>query len=1106
MNWVLATTLRERYAEFSPTSTQIDTQRGDIRMEMLRTAYNRSRFDELREAGRLYPQISDELFTKILGETLESLTKRSLQDTPEWAKLIGDVLREHHKLVQATPKRVNDSDATEKHEVTLPDVFMRPFASWFNKRIMDIITKRFTQDELYSVVTPHFINEIARLDIKQAFEIVSRSLILELNVDRVENRLKGESPEEEFQSFVESFRFDEQRLQNYFSEYIVFGRRFAEYLIDTTAARLDILNAVVHDMSALREVFAWQVDDLMDGITYGVGDTHNRGRSVCVLETKNAKKVVWKPRSLEVDVKLAEFLSFLSDLGLEKLKTPITMNRDRYGWQEYVTNKPCPHVEDFHRYYRRLGRWLCIAYVFGTTDLHYENIVAVGDHPIPIDLETLFHPRLKESQWNTSVSEEGNLEFSNSVLATGLLPSPFLPPEFGEEGVDLSGLSPVDGVQTPFAVPVVENIGRSDMHVSAKRVPLHPAGNIPRSGDIRAEFRTFLDDVCEGFQSTYVHLMEHRRELLGSAIVNMGFRNLIVRVVPRATALYAQVLSCLAHPDYGRDGLDIERLLSYFRMYPLADATALMAQSEIEQLSRGDIPMFVMRSDGNAVTDVGGDNVCIEDVGCPLSEFKNKLTNLSRHDLSQQLYYIQSSFYASDLVGHDMLSTTAGPVDNRILKIEKFVSNPQQFVHEDVCDTGAIGTKAIDIATKIGDHLISRSFNEGCRGWMGLKLVSEKYWRMESVGLDMYSGLPGIGYFLHMLARATGLSRFSRAARSVANAVVEHWIAIRRDFHPEMFSPLDNGMYGAIGGGMYFLSEMIASEPDPYYVMGLDSLIFASKNSIEQCGSADIIGGHAGLLQSLRAVRSVVDDQLLEEVRGLAIRAFSLIAEGMVKEEGGIGWHSSSDGRSLLGYSHGAAGIAAGLACGYSAFEDEAKQVLDIHTVVDGAFSFEEFCYDRFGLWPDFRTGMTSNAGPGTWCHGAAGIALARSVVDNAIGSSYSESKYYDACVSKLRYEFSRGLMPYWNLSLCHGALGNLEALRSGGRAEDKDLVGTIERQVLNHITARGLPCGVPGGLEVPGLMSGLAGIGLGLLRFNGHTAGTPLLATFPDDDRSNLI
>ena len=46
----------------------------------------------------------------------------------------------------------------------------------------------------------------------------------------------------------------------------------------------------------------------------------------------------------------------------------------------------------------------------------------------------------------------------------------------------------------------------------------------------------------------------------------------------------------------------------------------------------------------------------------------------------------------------------------------------------------------------------------------------------------------------------------------------------------------------------------------------------------------------------------------------------------------------------------------------------------------------------------------------------------------------------------------------------------------------------------------------MPGGLEVPGLMSGLAGIGLGLLRFNGHTAGTPLLATFPDDDRSNLI
>jgi len=71
--------------------------------------------------------------------------------------------------------------------------------------------------------------------------------------------------------------------------------------------------------------------------------------------------------------------------------------------------------------------------------------------------------------------------------------------------------------------------------------------------------------------------------------------------------------------------------------------------------------------------------------------------------------------------------------------------------------------------------------------------------------------------------------------------------------------------------------------------------------------------------------------------------------------------------------------------------------------------------------------------------------------------------------------------------SLCHGDLGNLDLLLEAGRklqdpelsAKTMDIAGAI----LASIEANGWLCGASLGVEVPGLMTGLAGIGYELLR-----------------------
>ncbi len=71
--------------------------------------------------------------------------------------------------------------------------------------------------------------------------------------------------------------------------------------------------------------------------------------------------------------------------------------------------------------------------------------------------------------------------------------------------------------------------------------------------------------------------------------------------------------------------------------------------------------------------------------------------------------------------------------------------------------------------------------------------------------------------------------------------------------------------------------------------------------------------------------------------------------------------------------------------------------------------------------------------------------------------------------------------------SLCHGDLGNLELLLQarevlGTAALDRDIEHRCLR-ILEDIEQRGWIDGTTSGMEAPGLMSGLAGIGYGLLR-----------------------
>jgi lantibiotic modifying enzyme len=115
------------------------------------------------------------------------------------------------------------------------------------------------------------------------------------------------------------------------------------------------------------------------------------------------------------------------------------------------------------------------------------------------------------------------------------------------------------------------------------------------------------------------------------------------------------------------------------------------------------------------------------------------------------------------------------------------------------------------------------------------------------------------------------------------------------------------------------------------------------------------------------------------------------------------------------------------------------------------------------------------------WCHGAPGIGLARLCSLRHLDDEAIRAEIDTALQTTLAKGFGG------NHSLCHGDLGNLELLLQASQvlAEPQwhAQVDRIAAIILESISRDGWLCGTPLGVESPGLMTGLAGIGYGLLR-----------------------
>lgn len=65
---------------------------------------------------------------------------------------------------------------------------------------------------------------------------------------------------------------------------------------------------------------------------------------------------------------------------------------------EAISYSECNTLDEVSDFYYKIGELLCILYTLNSKDFHCENIIADGDSPVLIDLETLLHGTLEDKK------------------------------------------------------------------------------------------------------------------------------------------------------------------------------------------------------------------------------------------------------------------------------------------------------------------------------------------------------------------------------------------------------------------------------------------------------------------------------------------------------------------------------------------------------------------------------------------------------------------------------------------------------------------------------------------------------------------------------------
>jgi type 2 lantibiotic biosynthesis protein LanM len=844
--------------------------------------------------------------------------------------------------------------------------------------------------------------------------------------------------------------------------------------IETTQEFLTRLHG---DLPSIREqLLCTRAQSLVSYVAGGLGDRHNFGRSVQLVRFADGSKILYKPKDLRIDALWASVVERLNASAPPiDLRAARVLAGEGYGWSEFIDHTECSSRGGFESFFRRAGAWLCLFHIFVGTDMHEENMIAAGNHPVPIDLETIL--QAAETEGETAIAETFAFELArrriaNSVIMTGLLPSYTRSPQnmvLGHGGL-LNHQNQTTGRSWEnINTDAMKRVQNREMEIGLKNLPCFD-GEQARLGE-------FIDALVAGYGAYAVFLSRYRTSTGGCELFD-AFAGLPTRKVLRQTRFYFLLLERLKDHRNMTDGAEWSAHLDFVARLmdwnTTVDPLWPLLKAERAALAELNVPHFVSRTDSDEIADASG---ILTRIGVQpgLDRARARFAKFDSDEVAWQCEVVRLST-KTVLRSDDSRGRAAGLVPSLRLTTPN-APDPAMFAER---------------AAEISRDLSALAIRSGPgAAWIGLDwLGGSGVCQPSPLGADLYDGAPGICVFLAAYGKVAGDEAAARLSLAGISALRHHLRSVNAARVAR-----ELGIGGASGMGSVVYAFTVVSELLKDKELLADAAEAASlftSDLIATDKSFDVIAGSAGgILGLLKLYRATGDRDVLDRA---AQCGDHLVTHRRSRTKGERTWLGWGVGRPLNGMSHGAAGFAYALtslaaATGRNEFARTARECIEFENT---SFS------PPHDNWPDFRTEGTGT-GPSwscQWCHGAGGIGLARIGMLRQWPMGPADDPTVNDWRDELRTDIRRAVdcvkqaWPYPSDTLCCGNLGNIELLNEAAQCfagqAGSNLRDVASRRMMMIVTAadaRGDYLWVGGRRFNLSLFTGLAGVGYTLLR-----------------------
>ncbi|MCM3155419.1 type 2 lanthipeptide synthetase LanM family protein [Priestia megaterium] len=670
---------------------------------------------------------------------------------------------------------------------------------------------------------------------KDCMNIVEKTLVLDMHNYKTNHQLEGKSSEERFKDYIYKRFCSLKDIKTFLSDYPALARLLVERTLFFSNNLCFMIRNIVESYPSIQNLINISDPLFVSNIKWGEGDSHDKGKSVAILEFNHTKNIVYKPKNLSIAQEFNQFLEWLNQSEpYFNFYVPQRISKNGYNFEEFISYNTCTSKDEVQFFYKSFGQLIGIAYLLCGNDFHYENLIAHGQYPVLIDVETLFQ-HIPPLSLGSNAFTKAKFENLNSVLITGLVPFEVYGErdKKGNKGVQLSALNG-DEQTIPYKVLKPTNIGSDEMAFEYQEHTITSAQNIPKLNNKKIVFQDYTSEIIKGFNELCEFILEDKEKCLKK--IEEIFKNSLVRNVIKGTQRYSDMLQFSYHPSCMTNIQEREKVLENLWAYPYHNKEVV--SHEISDLLVGDIPIFYNSINSTSLISSNGieiKNVYDEPIIAKVYKRINKLTN--------QEIQKQSAFLTVSMG----LYNKCIPVKNSSNGIKKkFKFNNFRINKEDL----------LEEAIKIGDELLANviwSEDYKTVTWNDIQMENEQDWMINPLRVDLYDGLAGIYLFFIHLSRLTKQNRFLKILEPIKNTLYSQLVP----------SNIPNAFTGK-ASLLYPLSVLYQVNEEQTLVEIAKEITNNLQKEIDSCND-DWLSGKAGLIKVFANWYSLTNEKLFLE-------------------------------------------------------------------------------------------------------------------------------------------------------------------------------------------------------------------------------------------------